>query len=129
MRTLTFLAIAPLSLGLFTVPVFAEDIDCAAHVTTAQAAIDKVTDDMRGMEKMPNDQTRSVRGLLDEARKTLDGARHTCDHPKGDVDRARAIARAEAARGSADAADILHWHFMKSGGPGMSMPGMPGMKK
>ena len=130
MRALIVLATAlPLGLGLVTVPAFADDIDCAAHVKTAQTAIDKVTDDMKGMETMPKDQLRSVHGLLDEAKKTLDGARHTCDQPKGDADRARAIARAEAARGSAEAADILHWHYMKNGKGGMSMSGMSGMKK
>jgi hypothetical protein len=130
MRVLTILTTAlPLGLGLVTVPAFADDIDCAAHVKTAQTAIDKVTDDMKGMETMPQDQLRSVHGLLDEAKKTLAGARHACDQPKGDADRARAIARAEAARGSAEAADILHWHYMKSGGSGMNMSGMSGMKK
>ena len=133
MRVLTLLGTAlPLGLGLLAVPAFAEDIDCGTHVKTAQTAIDKVTDDMKGMETMPKDQLRSVHGLLDEAKKTLDGARHTCDQPRGDVDRARAIARAEAARGSAEAADILHWHYMKSGGAmsGMSgIPSMSGMKK
>jgi hypothetical protein len=130
MRVLTLLATAlPLGLGLLAVSASAEDIDCATHVKTAQTTIDKVTDDMKGMETMPKDQLRSVHGLLDEAKKTLDGARHTCDQPKGDADRARAIARAEAARGSAEAADILHWHYMKSGGSGMNMSGMSGMKK
>jgi hypothetical protein len=130
MRSLIVLATAlPLGLGLVAVPALADDIDCATHIKTAQTAIDKVADDMKGMETMAKDQVRSVHGLLDEAKKTLDGARHTCDQPKGDADRARAIARAEAARGSAEAADILHWHYMKSGGSGMSMPGMSGMKK
>jgi hypothetical protein len=130
MRTLTILATAlPLGLGLLAGSAIAEDIDCATHVKTAQTAIDKVADDMKGMESMPKDQLRSVHGLLDEAKKTLDGARRTCDQPKGDADRARAIARAEAARGSAEAADILHWHYMKSGGSGMNMSGMSGMKK
>ena len=127
MRVLALLATAlPLGLGLLAGSAFADDIDCGTHVTTAQTAIDKVADDMKGMEKMPKDQLGSVQGLLDDAKKTLDGARHTCDQPKGDADRARAIARAEAARGSAEAADILHWHYMKSGG---SMSGMSGMKK
>lgn len=130
MRALTILATAlPLGLGLVTVPAFADDIDCATHIKTAQTAIDKVTDDMKGMETMPKDQLRSVHTLLDEAKKTLDGARHTCDQPTGDADRARAIARAEAARGSAEAADILHWHYMKNPKAGMSMSGMSGMKK
>ena len=118
-----------LGVGLVAASAFAEDIDCATRVKTAQAAIDKVTDDMKGMEKMPKDQVGSVHGLLEDAKKLIAGARQTCDRPKGDADRARAIARAEAARGSAEAADILHWHYMKSGGSGMNMSGMSGMKK
>jgi len=130
MRLLAILGTTlPLGLGLLAGPAFAEDIDCGTHVKTAQTAIDKVTDDMKGMENMPKDQLGSVHALLEEARKTLDGARRSCAQPKGDVDRARAIARAEAARGSAEAADILHWHYMKSGGAMSGMSGMPGMKK
>jgi len=133
MHVLAIVAIAlPLSLGPLAAIATAEDIDCTTHVKTAQTAVDKVTDDMKGMESMPKDQIRSVHALLDEAKKTLDGARRTCDQPKGDVDRARAIARAEAARGSAEAADILHWHYMKAGGSGMNMSDMSqmsGMKK
>jgi hypothetical protein len=99
-----------------------QDLDCGMHVKTAQSAIDKVTEDMKGMEKMPKDQLASVNALLNEAKKLFGAAHQTCDKPKNDYDRARAIAKAEAARGSAEAADILHWHFMKA------MPGMTGMK-
>jgi hypothetical protein len=110
----------------------AQGIDCAKHLQTAQGAIDKVTEDMKGMETMPKDQLLYVQTLLDDAKMLLDGARHNCEQPRADYDRARAIAKAEAARGSAEAADVLHWHFMKtghgmkpsSGTPGMSMPGM-----
>jgi hypothetical protein len=99
----------------------AEDLDCGKHVRTAQGAIDKVTEDMKGMETMPKDQLGYVNTLLNEAKKHFGAARRTCDKPTNDYDRARAIAQAEAARGSAEAADILHWHFMKA------MPGMRGM--
>ncbi len=97
-------------------------LDCGAHVTTAQSAIDKATEDMKGMEQMPKDQLASVNALLNDAKKLVEAAQQTCGKPKSDYDRARAIAKAEAARGSAEAADILHWHFMKA------MPGMKGMK-
>lgn len=97
------------------------DLDCGVHVKTAQSAIDKVTEDMKGMDKMPTDQIGYVNKLLSDAKKFSEAAHHTCDKPKNDFDRARAIAQAEAARGSAEAADILHWHYMKA------MPGMKGM--
>jgi hypothetical protein len=98
-------------------------LDCAKPVQQAEQAIDKVTEDMKGMEKMPKDQLVQIRALLDDAKMLLDGARHNCDRPQADYDVARAIARAEAARGSADAADMLHWHFMKA------MSGMSGGKQ
>jgi hypothetical protein len=116
-------------------------LDCAKPVQQAQQAIDKVTEDMKGMEKMPKEQLVQIHALLDDAKMQLDGARHNCDKPRADYDLARAVAKAEAARGSADAADMLHWHYMKgmSGmmGGGTSMPGstsggthdMSGMKK
>jgi len=116
-------------------------LDCAKPLQQAQQAIDKVTEDMKGMEKMPKDQLVQIHALLDDAKMELDGARHNCDKPRGDYDLARAVAKAEAARGSAEAADMLHWDYMK-GMPGMvgagkSVPGsttggmhdMSGMKK
>jgi uncharacterized protein YoxC len=113
----------------------AQDLDCAMHVKTAQSAIDKVTDDMKGMEKMPKDQLTNVNTLLNDARNLVGTAQQTCSKPKNDYELAQAIAKAEAARGSAEAADILHWHYMKatpgmkdmtssSGKSGMDMPGM-----
>lgn len=112
-----------------------QDLDCAAHIKTAQSSIDKVTDDMKGMEKMPTDQLTNVNALLNDAKILVGTARQTCNKPKSDYDSARAIAKAEAARGSAEAADSLHWHYMKatpamkgmtssSEKSGMDMPGM-----
>lgn len=113
-----------------------QDLDCGMHVKTAQSAIDKVSEDTKGMESMPKDQLASVNALLNDAKKLFGTARQTCDKPKSDYDRARAIAQAEAARGSAEAADMLHWHFMKAmpemkgmtSPPGKSGMDMPGMK-
>jgi erythromycin esterase-like protein len=113
----------------------AQDLDCATHVKTAQGAIDKVTDDMKGMDKMPKDQLKNVNTLLNDAKNLVEAAQKTCRKPKNDYESAQAIAKAEAARGSAEAADILHWHYMKatpgmkdmnssSGKSGMDMPGM-----
>jgi hypothetical protein len=119
-------------------PVMAQPtLDCTKSVQQAQQSVDKVSEDLKGMEKMPKDQLLQVHTLLDDAKMLLDGARHNCDHPRGDYDIARAIAKADAARGSAEAADVLHWHFMKGmsamtgmGGTGAgAMHDMPGMKK
>jgi len=119
-------------LALWPATAMAQTIDCASHVQKAQIAIDKVTEDMKGMESMPKDELVQIHSLLDDATTVLQGARQTCQHPRADFDRAQAIAKAEAARGSAEAADILHWHYMKNMQgmkPGSGMSGMPGMKK
>ncbi len=95
----------------------AQELECGPYIQKTQAAIDKVTDDMKGMESMPKDQLLEVHALLDDARMYLDGARHNCDKPQADYDRARAIGKAEAARGYATAADMLHFQFMKGTAP------------
>ena len=104
--------------------VGAEGLDCGKYVGSAQQAIDKVTEDMKGMEHMPKDQLVQLHTLLADARMFLDAARQSCERPENDFDRARAIAKAEAARGSAEAADVLHFHLMQAS-PGMK--GMSGM--
>ena len=96
----------------------AQELDCAPRVQKAQMTIDKVTDDMKGMESMLKGELLQVRALLDDARMYLDAARRNCDKPQADYDRAVAIGKAEAAAGYATAADMLHFRFMK-GSAGM----------
>lgn len=96
----------------------AQDLDCGPRVQKAQKTIDKVTDDMKGMEGMPKGELVQVHALLDEARMYLDAARRNCDTPQADYDRAVAVGKAEAAWGYATAADMLHFRFMK-GSAGM----------
>jgi hypothetical protein len=137
MRTLLLMLVFAL---LATWPVLAsaqaaQYLDCGARVKAAQTAIDKVTEDLKGMADMPKDQLGHVNTLLGNAKKQFQAAQRTCDKPTGDYDRARAIAMAEASRGSAEAADMLHWQYMKatpemkgmkssSNKEGMDMPGM-----
>jgi hypothetical protein len=84
----------------------AREIDCRKHVQSAQGAFDKVRDDLKGMERMKlKEHLVYVRPLVDDAKMYLESARHECELPAADYDRARAIAKAEAARGSAEAAD------------------------
>ena len=105
--------------ALLQFPLTANAIECAKYITEAQAAIDKVTEDMKGeMSKkmaaagMAAD-VKLVHALLDDAKMALAGAKHNCEKPQRDYDLARAIAKAEAARGSAVAADIFHFNLMK----------------
>ena len=135
MRSIRRLLVASALLSVLVQAAAAQEIDCRKHVQTAQGAIDKVTDDLKGMEQMMlKEQLVYVHALVDDAKRYLEGARHECESAGADYDRARAIAKAEAARGSAEAADILHWHFMTAvpgPKPAATMPGMsmPGMKK
>ena len=95
----------PLSVGAF---------ECPKHFKEAQAAIDKVKGDMKGMAKtMSKSDMALVHALLDDAKMLLAGAKHNHEKPQGKYDHARAIAKADAARGSAVASDILHWKYMK----------------
>ena len=98
----------------FLVPLGAQAFECPKHFTAAQGAIDKVVGDMKGMGKMMSRADMAlVHALLDDAKMTLAGAKHNHQKPQGAYDHARAIAKADAAKGSAVAADILHWRMMK----------------
>jgi hypothetical protein len=119
--------------------IWAQDLECGPRVQKAQTTIDKVTDDMKGMQGMPKGELLQIHALLDDARMYVDAARRSCDTPQTDYDRAVAIGKADAASGYATAADMLHFHFMKgsAGMKGMhdmgsgsmgSMKGMGGMK-
>jgi hypothetical protein len=89
--------------------------ECPKHFTEAQTLIDKVTGDMKGdmSKKMPKDQMALVHALLDDAKMLLAGAKHNHEKPQGPYDHGRSIAKAEAARGSALAADLLHFNMMQ----------------
>lgn len=113
------MAVQRLLIGLlftvaFVIPFNAQAFECPRHFAAAQAAIDKVTGDMKGMSKMMSRADMAlVHALLDDAKMMLSGAKHNHQKPQGDFDHARAIAKADAAKGSAVAADILHWRMMK----------------
>lgn len=93
----------------------AQAFECPKHFTEAQAAIDKVLADMGGdmSKQMPKEQMALVHALVDDAKMLLEGAKHNHEKPQGAYDHARAIAKADAARGYAVAADILHWKLMQ----------------
>ena len=108
--------VAVLALG--QLPSTANAFECPKHFAAAQAAIDKVTNDMKGeMSKkmkaagMAADMA-LVHALLDDAKMLLAGAKHNHAKPQGKYDHGRAIAKADAAKGSATAADIFHWKLM-----------------
>ena len=92
----------------------AQAFECPKHFTEAQAAIDKVTEDMKGdmSKKMRKEDMALVHALLDDAKSRLASAKHNHEKPRGRFDHARAIAKADAARGYAVAADIFHFKLM-----------------
>lgn len=103
------------ALGLVLMTGGALAFECPRHMDEAQQQIDKVMADMEGMEAMmsPEDMM-LVHTLLDDAKMLLEAARHNHERPQGAYDHARAIAKAEAARGFALAADILHFRQMQA---------------
>ncbi len=99
-------------------PSRAEAFECPKHFKAAQAAIDKVMGDMKGdmSQAMAKAGMKAemalVHALLDDAKMLLAGAKHNHEKPQGAYDHARAIAKSDAARGSAVAADIYHFKLM-----------------
>ena len=103
----------------------ANAFECPRHFTKAQAAIDKVIEDMKGKMSQSmagagmKPQMVLIHALLDDAKMRLASARHNHAKPQGRYDHARAIAKADAAQGYAVAADIYHFKLMAM------MPKMP----
>ena len=92
----------------------AQAFECPKHFAEAQAVIDKVTGDMKGdmSKKMRKEDMALVHALLDDAKNRLSSAKHNHEKPQGLYDHARAIAKADAARGYATAADMFHFKLM-----------------
>jgi hypothetical protein len=90
-------------------PGSAQAFECPMHFAATQAAIDKVAGDMKAdiPWQTPLDKE-LVLTLLDDARMLLGGAKHNHEHPTGGYSHARAIAKADAALGYANAADLFH---------------------
>lgn len=95
------------------IPFGAYAFECPKHFKATQQVIDKVIQDMKGMGMMPKSEIALVHALLDDAKTWLKSAKHNHDNPQGMNDHARAIAKADAARGNALAADILHFRYMQ----------------
>ena len=93
----------------------AQAFECPKHFAGAQAIIDKVKGDMGGdmSKQMPKEQMALVHALVNDAKTRLASAKHNHEKPQGIYDHARAIAKADAAKGYAVAADIMHFKMMK----------------
>ena len=87
--------------------------ECPKHFAEARTTIDKVAEDMEGMgDSMDTAKMELVHALLDDAKMLLAGAKHNHEKPQGKYDHARAIAKADSAKGHATAADLLHVKLM-----------------
>lgn len=88
----------------FLIPVNARAFECPKHFREAQAAIEKAT---AAVKKLSGQAKAEVHMVLDDAKMLLNGAQHNHEKPQGKMDHARAIAKADSARGYAEAALIL----------------------
>ncbi len=105
---------AAVAAGIMAWPGGALAFECPKQFADAQAAIDKVMADMKGMEgQMSKADMALVHTLLDDAKMLLAAGKHNHERPQGAYDHGRAVAKAMAAQGSARAADDLHQHYMK----------------
>ena len=115
MKITWLVGVVSVAVALQFMPKSAQAFECPKHFSAAQAAIDKVLGDMKGdmSKRMPKADMAQVHMLLDDAKMILAGARHNHEKPQVRLDHARAIAKADSARGYAVAADMLHFKLMK----------------
>ena len=115
MQTRWLMSAVSLAVALQFMPSGAQAFGCPKAIAAAQAAIDKVKGDMKGdmSKRMAKADMAQVHMLLDDAKMMLAGAKHNHEKPQGRLDHARAIAKADSARGYAVAADVLHFKMMK----------------
>jgi hypothetical protein len=100
------LATAMLAGTLLTFSSTAWAFQCPADFETADAAIESATTAMKAMSD--KEQMGLVHTLIDDAKMMLASARHNHENPAaGAFDHARAIAKARAAKGYAEAAEMM----------------------
>ena len=104
---LSKLLLAAFSVALiFLTPRAAQAFECPKHFAAADDAIDAANDTMIGLKT----DLHMIRGhmLLDDAKTLLGAAKHNHEKPQNEFDHARAISKAEAAKGFAVAALIYY---------------------
>jgi hypothetical protein len=94
-------------------PSSAQAFDCSKHFAAAQVAIDKVAADLKADTPWNRTEGKAfVQALLGDAELLLASAKHNHDKAQGAYDHARDVAKANAALGYANAADILHFELL-----------------
>ena len=100
--------LVPLVISLMAIPIGARAFACPVHTKAAQDSINAMAGAMKGMSKdMKLTGMPLVHSLLDDAKMFIARARHHHAKPQGAFDHARSIAKADAAKGFADAAVLL----------------------
>ena len=110
MSAICFAFVLVVALG--QTPRTANAFECPKHFAAAQAAIDNVLENMKGMEAMDPKDMALVHSLVDDAKMVLASSIHNHEKPQGAFDHARAIAKADTALAYAEAADIYHLKLM-----------------
>jgi len=108
MQTKWFLATFAAVLIMST-PWAAQAFECPKHIEAAEDAIDAANDAMIGLKT----NVHMIRGhmLIDDAKMLLGSAEHNHKKPQNEFDHARSIAKADAAKGYAEAALIYYKKF------------------
>ncbi len=113
MKLKWMLAVAVAALLLQFSPT-AQAFECPKHFAAAQAAIEKATASIIGMEsKMSKEGSTMVQSHIAHAKMTLAEAKFHHEKPEGLRHHAHAILRANTARGHALVAVSLHDTLMK----------------
>ena len=91
---------------IFPTPWAAQAFEFPKHIEVAEDAIDAANDAMIGLKT----DIHMIRGhiLLDDAKMLLGSAKHNHEKPQNEFDHARAISKADAAKGYAVAALIYY---------------------
>ncbi len=90
-------------------PWAAQAFECPKHIEAAQDAIDAANDSMIGLK--PDVHMKRGHMLLDDAKMLLGAAEHNHKKPQNAFDHSRSIAKADAAKGYAEAALIYYKKF------------------
>ncbi len=90
-------------------PWAVQAFECPKHFEAAEDAIDAANDAMIGLKT----DLHMIRGhmLLDDAKMLLGSGEHNHEKPQNEFDHARAIAKADAAKGNAEAALLYFKKF------------------
>lgn len=115
---LNLLLAVPIVGSVLSISWDASAFECPKHFAQAQEAIDKTSEQLKGMKKimpemMSEKEMAKIHSLLANSRILLSGARQSHKRNLGPYDHAYAIAKAESAFGYALATRVIHQNFYR----------------